>query len=242
MEYSSDQTSSLAEYATRKWELAKKVIGVVATEQHLVEAVISGMSDFRIRSDLLRLTPKNLPQLIQSLNSYKRKKPLKDSDHQVPSKKPKLSLTDNNNKRRCHKCHKIGHLQKDCFLNNRDPIKKDCPSTSTIPKDKPTPVVSCTFCNKKGHTFENCFSRQNKKAKDDKSVTINSLIINKNTSNFITIDGRDFLFLLDSGAECSLMRDSVGDSIKGKIIYDITLLRGVGDNSFYSSRKKICTI
>lgn len=48
MEYTSDKARSLADYATRKWELAKKEIGIEVTELHLVEAVISGMSDFRL--------------------------------------------------------------------------------------------------------------------------------------------------------------------------------------------------
>ncbi|KAL0818748.1 hypothetical protein ABMA28_008076 [Loxostege sticticalis] len=41
MEYNSEQASSITEYATRKWELARKAIGVELTEQRLVEAVIS---------------------------------------------------------------------------------------------------------------------------------------------------------------------------------------------------------
>ncbi|KAG6460559.1 hypothetical protein O3G_MSEX012058 [Manduca sexta] len=41
MEYTSEQANNLAEYATRKWELAKKVIGVEMTEQRLVEAITS---------------------------------------------------------------------------------------------------------------------------------------------------------------------------------------------------------
>ncbi|KAL0902475.1 hypothetical protein ABMA27_000333 [Loxostege sticticalis] len=41
MEYTSEQASSITEYATRKWELARKAIGVELTEQRLVEAVIS---------------------------------------------------------------------------------------------------------------------------------------------------------------------------------------------------------
>ncbi|KAJ2937269.1 hypothetical protein O0L34_g18671 [Tuta absoluta] len=108
MEYTSDQTGSLAEYAMKKWELAKKVIGVEMTEQRLVEAVISGMSDFRIRSDLLRLTPKNLPQLIQSLNSYKRKKTVKDADHNIPNKRIKPNSNDLS-KKHCQKCRKPGY-------------------------------------------------------------------------------------------------------------------------------------
>lgn len=174
MEYTSDQAGSLAEYATRKWELAKKAVGVAATEERLVEAVISGMSDFRIRSDLLRLTPKTLPQLIQSLNSYKRNRPTKDTDHNIANKRPKPNTTDSNKQsKRCHNCHKLGHLQKDCRLGVGSPtsqvVPKPLPSTS---KEIQPSVTSCTFCSKKGHTSNNCFQRLNKINKDEKSVNV----------------------------------------------------------------------
>lgn len=176
LDYTSEQASSLAEFATRKWELAKKVIGVEMTEQRLVEAVISGMSDFQIRSDLLRLTPKNLPQLIQSLNSYKRKRPGKESDHNIPSKRSK-NESNPDTPFRCHKCHKIGHIQKDCrsgTTRNRSPSRNsasttDSNSSKTVDSGSKPPVTSCTFCNKKGHSSENCFHRLNKKSKDGKS-------------------------------------------------------------------------
>lgn len=51
-------------------DLANEAIGIVVTKQHLVEAIISGMSEFHIRSDLLWLTPETLPQHIQILNYY----------------------------------------------------------------------------------------------------------------------------------------------------------------------------
>lgn len=243
MEYTSDQATSLAEYATRKWELAKKAVGVEMTEQRLVEAVISGMTDFRIRSDLLRLTPKSLPQLIQSLNSYKRKRTSKDADHNIPPKKSKPNPSDLSKQRRCHKCHKLGHLQKDCRSNNTKTLDppKVTPATSTSNDSKPS-LKSCSFCKRKGHTQENCFQLLNKKAGDDKPASVNSLVIGNNKSKTAQIDERNFSCLLDSGAECSLMRDSVGDAVRGKIIYETTMLRGVGENSFQSLRKKICMI
>lgn len=242
MEYTSEQASSITEYATRKWELARKAIGVELTEQRLVEAVISGMSDFRIRSDLLRLTPKNLPQLIQSLNSYKRKRSNNDIDHNVPSKRPKFSHPDSKQKR-CHKCHKLGHIQKDCRSTMSTPESQKqvaLPSTSNTAK----PLITCTFCKRKGHTYDNCFQRQNNKAKSERSPSsnVNALIMTNKRCKSVQIGDRDFSCLLDSGAECSLMRDSVCDSVKGKISFEATMLKGVGDNSFYSSRKKTCEI
>lgn len=246
MEYTSEQASNFAEYATRKWELAKKVIGVEMTEQRLVEAVISGMSDFRIRSDLLRLTPKNLPQLIQSLNSYKRKRPGGEPNHNIPSKRSKTTPSSDTSTRRCHKCHKVGHLQKDCRsgTNNNGPRKDTAPNPNNDKptESKPSKATVCTFCNKKGHTFENCFGRINKQTKNEKPSNVNSLSLSNKKLQTIQIESRDYSCLLDSGAECSLMRDSIGDSVKGRIIYETSVLRGIGDNAFSSSRKKLCMV
>lgn len=238
MEYTSDQAGSLTEYATRKWELAKKAVGVEMTERKLVEAVISGMSDFRIRSDLLRLTPKTLPQLIQGLNSYKRKSVSKDSD--IPSKRFKRNLVDDQfGVKLCHKCHKPGHVQKDCRsrMNNRDMTNKN----STL--HRVDPIISCTFCNKTGHSFENCFRRANSNKKQSSDRNVNHLVVSNKRSTKVTIDEQDYSSLIDSGAECSLMRESIGDSIRGKIEYVMTTLRGIGENSSFSSiRRKTCSL
>lgn len=174
MEYTSDKASSLADYATRKWELAKKAIGIGVTELHLVEAVISGMSDFRIRSDLLRLTPQTLPQLIQSLNSYKRRRPMSDTDHGYPPKKAKYNPSDFT-LQRCQKCFKLGHLDRNCRAalsansvptsttsataqsHNLKPERKEAPI-----KESPKALIACSFCQKPGHKFENCFKRLNR--------------------------------------------------------------------------------
>lgn len=248
MEYTSEQAANLADYATRKWELAKKVIGVEMTDQRLVEAVISGMSDFRMRSDLLRLTPKNLPQLIQNLNSYKRKRPGEQSDH-ILSKRVKPNATLDKVKR-CHKCHKIGHLLKDCHSQTNN--SRHTSTSSNSSKSAPGPSHSnplmartlpsvCTYCKKKGHHFDNCFQRLNK-AKDEKTSSINSIFATNRNSYHIQIDGKNYSCLIDSGAECSLMRETIGDSVKGRITYETIFLRGVGDNSFSSSRKKTCMV
>lgn len=167
IDYTSDKASCLEEYATRKWELAKKAVGIHVTEQHLVEAVISGVLDCRIRAHLLRLTPKSLPQLIQNLNSYKPKQSMY-VDHDIPPKKIKYNPSDYKI-RRCQRCFNKGHLQRNCrtILHNKAIIPTSSIAAQSIrPQKRHLPIGDlqrpiCIFCKNPGHQLEQCFKRLN---------------------------------------------------------------------------------
>lgn len=114
-------------------------------------------------------------------------------------------------------------MTRDCRFkinsNLSDNDYKEKFNKSVVPLNKPVR----TFCDKVGHSFESYFKRE-------RAVVSNVNWVGKVKLNHmnITIDGFTFQSVFDSGAECSVISESIAAKVPGKRIYTVNYIRGIG--------------
>ncbi|KAG6442469.1 hypothetical protein O3G_MSEX002351 [Manduca sexta] len=89
--------------------------------------------------------------------------------------------------------------------------------------------VECKYCHKKGHLEKNCYRKEN----DLKHGTANKRSVNfcgplNRCMITIRISNRNYDCLFDSGADCSLVRQTISGSIPGKRKSVNTIFTGIG--------------
>jgi len=106
----------------------------------------------------------------------------------------------------CYNCGRLGHRAVDCRSGARPPARPQ------QPRDQPgTPLprsssATCGYCQRAGHTTENCFAR--KRAQDSGRPSVNILLVPGPTQllNFkVIINDIPVLCVVDSAAQLSLM-------------------------------------
>ncbi|CAK1597862.1 unnamed protein product [Parnassius mnemosyne] len=137
----------------------------------------------------------------------------------MPNKRPRLSNNSNAHALSfCHICKRKNHSADECRFKptalNQEQYSKRGESNS-----KPT----CTFCQKLGHTYDQCFKR-------DRSLTsnINHIEGTKLAPLTIRIGVKTLRAVFDSGAECSVIRESVAAALPGQRVQTANYLRGIG--------------
>ncbi|CAK1597383.1 unnamed protein product [Parnassius mnemosyne] len=137
----------------------------------------------------------------------------------MPNKRPRLSNNSNAHALSfCHICKRKNHSADECRFKptalNQEQYSKRRESNS-----KPT----CTFCQKLGHTYDQCFKR-------DRSLTsnINHIEGTKLAPLTIRIGVKTLRAVFDSGAECSVIRESVAAALPGQRVQTANYLRGIG--------------
>lgn len=147
---------------------------------------------------------------------------LKDRDQNTNySKRPKTN---------CYNCGKIGHTTADCWRRKKD----DRTSGAGPSKNKPgntqqrKHAVTCFKCGESGHISPQC--KKNAKAEPSKVPAerhVNICTIASVTAE-LAQSGEQYLFCFDSGAECSLIKESVANKFSGKRIQSSVTLLGLG--------------
>lgn len=61
-------------------------------------------------------------------------------------------------------------------------------------------------------------------------------------SGTITLSGESIPYCFDSGAECSLVKESVAEKFTGKRFHNIVTLNGISNDSIYSTLKVLSNI
>lgn len=227
-EHNYDPTKDIAEFLSRSWILWRRVTKDKLDDSDAVEAVIGTISDERLRIELMNARATSVPELISVASSIRAKRHNTSHQNQPPSKRLKYAI-DNRNVPYCNFCKKAGHTFSDCRNKNTSiAVEKHTtekiPSASTsVPKQNDNRF--CSFCSKSGHTFDTCFRRE-------KQITsnVNSFIKNKQILNTMRMRVGDKIIdtVFDSGAECSVMRESIANKLPGKRLQVVNYLRGIG--------------
>lgn len=82
---------------------------------------------------------------------------------------------------------------------------------------------TCSFCSRPGHTYETCYKRERAVVSN-----VNCVGTAKLNSMSIQIGDLKLSAIFDSGAECSLMCESLASKLPGKRINVVNYLKGIG--------------
>lgn len=243
-EHNYDNTKDIAQFLSQAWVLWRRITKDKLSNDDAVEAVIGCIRDDRLRIELLNVRAASVPELISVASSIwcnKRVNPSSSNIQPVTSKRPRFS---DKPMVYCQVCKRSGHDTSDCRYNNKNdnfqPRQQENKIVSqskgiSADTDKPT----CTFCSRVGHTFEKCYKRE--RAVMSK---INCVGVNKLTSMRVIIGNLKICAIFDSGAECSLIRETVAGKLPGKRYNVVSYLKGIGQFTVVSLRKltTVCVI
>ena len=141
---------------------------------------------------------------------------------------------------KCYHCGRLGHKASECRgrtrleaeKRNRKPGENQAATSSK---------VSCYRCNEEGHIVPNCptLCRENPATKEERQV--NFCVVEAPTGK-LSHQGESFMFCLDSGAECSLIKESVASKFSGKRTTEIVVMRGIGNTCVESTTQILSAV
>lgn len=214
-----DNSKNIAQFLSEAWILWQRVTKDKLTSDDAVEAVIGCINDERLRIELLNARAKSVPELISVASSIRPTK--RANSNQITqnlNKRPRLSEKSN---LYCQVCKRTNHDTRDCRIANKNTLPRPRHDLNSDTQNIAKPT--CTFCSKLGHTYETCFKRE-------RAVVSNINCIGRPKLTWIptAIGNYEFNAIFDSGAECSLVRESVAAKIPGKRINKVHFLKGIG--------------
>lgn len=159
---------SVEKFAIRCQNLITKLRGVMTRGKNsrVSEDIKSNLEE--------RLNARFQRGLDKKIKQYMRKYPNSFRESVKEAKEVEKEAREEEEKResripRCDHCRRLGHLKKDCRIlrNNtgnsgnyqNTPVQNSTPAPNNIAN---TSNLSCTFCNKPGHTETTCYAKLNK--------------------------------------------------------------------------------
>lgn len=221
-EHTYDNTKDIAQFLSQAWVLWRRITKDKLSNDDAVEAVIGCVGDERLRIELLNVRAKSVPELISvasSIRRVKRSLPSAPGGQQSLSKRPRFSERASLS---CQICKKPGHDTRECRY--RDKANAVQPrNQETIAAQSNVNRPTCTFCSKVGHTYETCFKRERAVVSN-----VNCVGLPKLNSMLVIIGSFKLTAMFDSGAECSVIRESLAVKLPGKRIDVVNYLKGIG--------------
>ncbi|KAJ8710458.1 hypothetical protein PYW08_008973 [Mythimna loreyi] len=235
-EHNYDNSKDIAQFLSQAWVLWRRVTRDKLSNDDAVEAVIGCIGDERLRIELLNARATSVPELISvasSIRSVKRPQPGTSGAHSGPAKRPRFDKPS----LFCQICKKPGHDARDCRYrdknDNSQPRQQDNKTASQ--NNKPT----CTFCSRIGHTYDTCYKRERAVVS-----SVNCVGTSKLNSMSVVVGNLNLHAIFDSGAECSVIRESVAAKLPGKRVDRVSYLKGLGQFTVISlsTLTTICVI
>jgi reverse transcriptase-like protein/integrase-like protein/aspartyl protease len=188
-------------------------------EADLVELIVHGIQERDVQTTASNHNFKKISELLTFLGSVS--KPHKDesSTSKLACDEPlrkrfrgnhinsQPNYKGNRSDLKCFGCGKLGHLKRNCLSDrkrNHSFVRNDqaTSSTSHVAMTREANTEICNFCAKAGHNADACFTR--KAIERRKNVKICSAGRSPKP-NKMKIDGANYLGIIDTGADISLM-------------------------------------
>lgn len=216
----SSKFNSLTDYAITIIRYLKRFLNDLSWE-HILSCVETNLENRSARDIIQARQPANQQELLRLLGQYEAQiKSHGLPDEQRVSKRGRWSVsprqsgsTDNfvrNNKRgsnffgKCFRCGKIGHRQIECRVQAQTIDERGDQGNESFKKKSMVPrVVQCV-----------------RPARQHQQAPITTILLENKTSTFT--------FLVDTGAEVSLMREGTANRLNAKVVGDNTFLAAVG--------------
>lgn len=168
--------------------------------------------------------------------SYMQKRPESSMDNAAPSEpkrfKPSMVI-------RYHGCGKMGHKDSECRSSMKITRRPDAGALQEGRKPTmPGKMVICYKCREVGHVSSHCPQLKRSRsgegaankegAASARRVDMCSITV---SSGSLLHRGESFSFCFDSGAECSLIKESVSNKFSGNRFNQLVMLRGICNTS-----------
>lgn len=229
-----DSSKDISEFLSRAWVLWRRITKDKLSNEDAVEAVIGCVNDERLRIELLNTRATTVPELISvasSIRTMKRSHP--SSSNTSTNKRPRFSNTTRSTSP-CRICKRSNHATSACYYKPTEskPEQKNKPNTESNKKEATSNQnnkTTCSFCKIPGHSFETCFKRERALTSN-----VNYIAGSKLAPIQMKIGQKTLQAIFDSGAECSLMRESIAAQLPGRRLETANYLKGIGQFPVFS--------
>lgn len=249
------ENECLAAYAATLMSSLMSRWSSLTTEQIAIATVLSHISKFEPRVQRLSFTTdiktrNQLQNELKAVSFMKRNAP-SSNDHEGPEAK-RNRPNGPNNVPKCFLCGKLGHKSTFCRARRDSKPQEDRfrpkpphPNQSGLPGR--SDGITCFNCHGKGHYASSCPERNKKGtssttgADSSRDKRIDVCVVNAPAGS-LRHSGELFSFNYDSGAECSLVKESVACKFSGRRFYDNVTMTGIGQTSISSTSQILTTI
>lgn len=234
-----DSSKDIAEFLSRAWVLWRRVTKDNLGDENAVEAVIGCINDERLRIELLNTRATSVPELISVASSIRKRRAHPGTSSELPYKRPRW-FDAASSPSSCRICKRTNHSTANCRYKGTETSTQSSNKDAKVPSLPAIPRQQiCTYCKKPGHTYDVCYKRE-------RSLTsnVNYIAGTKLAPIIITIGDKTIQAIFDSGAECSIVRESIAAALPGKRSQAVNYLKGIGQFPTLSLTKlmTICII
>jgi hypothetical protein len=244
-----NENETLSSYASRLISMLTTRWRDVTKEQIAVSTVLAHVSQFDSRLQRLAFTTEitSRQQLQKELQAYAflKRKSAMDYDNKAVSENKRMKLSQST-VIKCFHCGMVGHRRSECRQKGRATnVNPHHPTASpTAAPRQPAPrssFIVCFKCGEQGHVASACTShpRATNNPPAERRVDLCEV---RPPSGTLEHRSESFGFHYDSGAECSLIKESVAAKFSGKRIIAVVSLNGIGPNCVKSTEQVLCDV